>query len=113
MGNLNDSEEGLSASSGNLFVIQHSIMKSVVKFVSTNQSPEKYVTELVNNTRMPGSYAILYNTYCNQPNDAKDRIMHALRTSACPNDFYEVDTQIAINMIKRESMRIPVIYDAE
>jgi T5orf172 domain len=92
---------------GYIYVMTHSIFSDVVKVGSTVEEPHEYAQKL--SQKVPGQYHLKFAQQCNNPKNIENIIRNYLHKNACTTEFFEVPEQYAVNLIKREVLRIPSI----
>ena len=92
---------------GNVYVMTHSFFSDVIRIGCTPNDPQEYTEELSANT--PGQYALVYSLKCSNPCKVKKQIREYLNAQKYVNEFYQVAPEIAENLLKRETLRIPIL----
>ena len=97
-----------SIKEGNVFILQHTTFQNVVRFGCSEMHAEEFADQLNNKTRIPGKFIVYSSIYCEQPCSIKDRVTDALRNNQYVDEFYQITAESALNIVKRETMRIPL-----
>lgn len=92
---------------GNVYVMTHSFFSNVVRIGCTPDDPQKYSELLSSST--PGDYTLVYAIECKNPCHVKKQIREYLQAKKYVNEFYEVSTEVATKLLKRETMRISIL----
>jgi len=93
---------------GHVYILRHSIFQDIVTFGCSTNNPADIATELSSKTNMPGTFSVLWSGLCQEPCKVKQRVISIFRRTQYIDEFYKVNATTAINITKRESMRIPV-----
>jgi len=96
-----------TASVGNVYVMTHSFFSDVIKIGCTPIDPDEYTKSL--SAKSPGTYTLVFSLKCNNPCQVKKQIKDYLNAQQYTNDFYQVSTEVAKSLVKRETMRIPAL----
>jgi len=107
MKNITQPTENKEVSLGNVYVMTHSFFSDVIKIGCTTEDPEEYAKTLSKNT--PGNYTLAFSLQCDNPCKVKSQIKEYLNAQEYVNEFYQVTPEVAANLLKRESLRIPMI----
>lgn len=107
MKNITQPTENKEVSLGNVYVMTHSFFSDVIKIGCTTEDPEEYAKTLSKNT--PGNYTLAFSLQCDNPCKVKSQIKEYLNAQEYVNEFYQVTPEVAENLLKRESLRIPMI----
>ena len=99
--------EGNNLSVGHVFVMTHSLFSNVIRIGCTPDDPENYARELSKST--PGSYSLAFSQQCENPCRVKKQVRDFLQAKKYVNEFYEVPPEVAANLLKRETLRIPIV----
>jgi hypothetical protein len=91
---------------GNVYVMTHSFFSDVIRIGCTTEDPETYAKTLSEKT--PGKYTLAYSLQCDNPCKVKSQIQSYLNAEEYVNEFYQVKTDVAERLLKRESLRIPM-----
>lgn len=92
---------------GNVYVMTHSFFSDVIKIGCTTEDPEEYAKILSKKT--PGNYTLAFSLLCDNPCKVKSQIKTYLNAQEYVNEFYQVTAEVAENLLKRETLRIPMI----
>lgn len=96
---------------GNVYVMKHSFFADVIRIGCTTEDPENYAKLLSKKT--PGNYTLAFSLQCNNPCKVKKQIQTYLNAQEYVNEFYQVTTEVAERLLKRESLRIPILSSDE
>lgn len=107
MKNIAQSVQNSEVSLGNVYVMTHSFFSDVIRIGCTTEDPEIYATTLSKKT--PGDYTLVFSLQCKNPCKVKSQIKTYLNAEEYVNEFYQVTAEVAENLLKRESLRIPMI----
>lgn len=107
MENSVTSPDKKTASVGNVYVMTHSFFSDVIKIGCTPNDPEEY-TKLLS-AKSPGTYRLVFSLKCNNPCQVKKQIKEYLNAQEYTSEFYQVSAEVAKNLLKRETMRIPAL----
>lgn len=91
----------------NVYVMTHSFFSDVIRIGCTTQDPETYAKTL--SEKIPGKYTLIFSLQCENPCKVKNQIQTYLKAEGYINEFYQVSTDIAEPLLKRESLRIPML----
>lgn len=94
-------------SKGNVYVMTHSFFGDVIKIGCTPEDPETYTQTLSEKT--PGEYTLVYSLACINPCRVKKQIREYLNAQEYINEFYQVSPEVAASLLKRETLRIPML----
>ena len=103
---LSDMKEQ-TISTGYVYVMTHSFFSDVIRIGCTPDDPKEYAKLLSKNT--PGEYSLVYSLACNNPCRIKMQIREYLNAKAYVNEFYQVPAEIAAKLLKRETLKIPIV----
>jgi hypothetical protein len=103
---LSDMKEQ-TISTGYVYVMTHSFFSDVIRIGCTPDDPKEYAKLLSKNT--PGEYSLVYSLTCNNPCQIKKQIRKYLNAKAYVNEFYQVPAEIAAKLLKRETLKIPIV----
>lgn len=107
MTNIAQSVENSEASLGNVFIMTHSFFSDVIRIGCTTEDPEIYATAL--SKKAPGDYTLVYALQCKNPCQVKKQIKSYLNAQEYVDEFYQVTPEVAESLLKRESLRIPMV----
>lgn len=96
-----------NVSKGNVYVMTHSFFSDVIRIGCTPDDPQTYTDYL--SARSPGSYRLIFSLNCNDPCKVKKQIREYLNAQEYVNEFYQVSPEVAANLLKRETLRIPTL----
>ena len=100
--NKNDNDD---ISYGNVYVMTHSFFSDVI-IGCTPTDPDEHAIALSEKT--PGDYKVVFSLKCANPCKVKNQIREYLNAKEYVNEFYQVPAEVAENLLKRESLRIPI-----
>lgn len=92
---------------GNVYIMRHSFFSDVIRIGCTTEDPETYAKMLSNKT--PGNYTLAFSLECTNPCHVKQQIQTYLNAQKYVNEFYQVTIEVAEGLLKRETLRIPMI----
>lgn len=92
---------------GNVYVMTHSFFNDVIKIGCTTMDPEKHAIAL--SSKMPGDYKVVFSLRCANPCRVKKKIREYLDAKKYVNEFYQVPAEVAKNLLKRETLKIPLV----
>jgi hypothetical protein len=92
---------------GNVYIMTHSFFSDVIRIGCTAENPEAYAKTLSKNT--PGDYTVAFTLQCDNPCKVKQKIQTYFNAQAYVNEFYQVPPETAERLLKRESLRIPLL----
>jgi hypothetical protein len=92
---------------GNVYIMTHSIFSNVIKIGCTSDDTEEYAKSL--SAKGPGDYKLYFSLPCNNPCQIKKQLRKHFDAEQYVNEFYEVSPELAKSVLKRESMKIPVL----
>jgi len=92
---------------GNVYVMTHSFFSDVIKIGCTPNDPEDYAKSL--SAKSPGTYTLAFSINCHNPCQVKKQIKAYLNAKEYTSEFYQVPPDVAKNLLKRETMRIPAL----
>ncbi|MBL4899077.1 MAG: GIY-YIG nuclease family protein [Colwellia sp.] len=107
MKNIAQSAPKSEVSFGNVYVMRHSFFTDVIRIGCTPDDPEIYTKTLSNKTL--GDYTLVFSLQCTNPCHVKKQIQKYLNEQEYVNEFYQVTSEVAEGLLKRESLRIPMI----
>ena len=96
-----------SIKQGNVFILQHTLFDNVVRFGCSKMCADEFAKDLSSKTKIPGKFIVYSSIYCQEPCFVKDRVVNALESNKYVNEFYEIQPEQALNIVKRETLRIP------
>ena len=99
--------ENINMPIGNVYIMTHSFFSDVIRIGCTAEDPNLYAKTL--SAKTPGTYTVAFSLQCNNPNRIKEQIQTCLNSQKYANEFYQVAPDIAERLIKRESLRIPIL----
>jgi len=85
----------------------HSFFSDVIRIESTENDPQEY-TQLLSN-KAPGEYTLVYSIACIEPHKVKLQIKKYLNAQQYIDEFYQVSPELAKKLLKRETLKIPII----
>ncbi|MCJ8319298.1 MAG: GIY-YIG nuclease family protein [Colwellia sp.] len=92
---------------GNVYVMTHSFFSDVIRIGCTPDDPQAYTESL--SAKSPGNYRLVFSLQCNNPCKVKKQIREYLNAQEYVNEFYQVSPDVAANLLKRETLRIPTL----
>lgn len=107
MKNLTQSVEDNDVALGNVYIMTHSFFSDVIRIGCTPQDPEAYAKLL--SEKSPGDYTVVFSLQCTNPCKVKKQIRTYLNAQEYVNEFYQVTAEVAQSLLKRESLRIPML----
>lgn len=93
------------ASYGSVYVMIHSFFSDVIKIGCTRIDPNEHAIAL--SAKTPGDYTVVYSLKCMHPCRIKKQIREYLNAEEYAGGFYQVPAEVAENLLKRETLRIP------
>jgi hypothetical protein len=87
--------------------MSHSFFSDVIRIGCTPDDPQEYAKLLSKKT--PGEYSLVYSLACNNPCKVKKQIREYLNAQEYINEFYQVPAEIAAKLLKRETLKIPIV----
>lgn len=96
-----------------IYVLQHSMMQNIVRIGSSEQHPVKVAQYLSQNLSLPGEYSVFSSVKCENANDVELLVKKSIKRYQNVGEFYELSPQKALNIIKRDALRIPVMVKTE
>ncbi len=107
MENTEQDSQSNDISYGNVYVMTHSFFSDVVRIGCTPKDPEDYAKQISQNT--PGDYSVVFSLKCMNPCKVKKQIREYLNAQEYVNEFYQVPAEVAESLLKRETLRIPIL----
>ncbi|WP_114327719.1 GIY-YIG nuclease family protein [Candidatus Colwellia aromaticivorans] len=107
MKNIAQSVQNSEVSLGNVYVMTHSFFSDVIRIGCTTEDPENYAKTLSKKT--PGDYTLVFSLQCKNPCKVKSQIKTYLNAQEYVNEFYQVTAEVAERLLKRETLRIPIL----
>jgi hypothetical protein len=92
---------------GYVYVMTHSFFSDVIRIGCTPDDPKEYVKSLSKKT--PGEYSLAYSLACKNPCKIKKQVQEYLNAKEYVNEFYQVSAEIAVKLLNREVLKIPII----
>lgn len=92
---------------GNVYVMIHSFFSDVIKIGCTPLDPEEYASALSAKTQ--GEYKVIFSLKCDNPCKIKQQIREYLNAKEYVSGFYQVPAEVAADLLKRETLRIPTL----
>ena len=108
MKNIETRTSNNDVSLGNVYVMTHSFFSDVIRIGCTTEDPELYASKISKKT--PGDYALIFSLQCKNPCKVKKQIQSYLNAQKYVDEFYQVSSEIAESLLKRESLRIPITF---
>mgnify|MGYP003859892475 FL=1 len=90
---------------GNVYVMTHSLFSDVVKIGCTVENPVEYAKALSEKTI--GEYRVAFSLECSNPCKIKKKIKEYLNAEEYTKEFYQVSSEVAAKLLKREVLKIP------
>ena len=100
------SKENEQISLGNVYVMTHSFFSDVVKIGCTPEDPEVYAKSL--SAKTIGEYSVAYSLQCSNPCKVTSQIKTYLNAEKYTKEFYQVSSEVAAKLFKRETLKIPI-----
>ena len=94
-------------STGYVYVMSHSFFTDVIRIGCTPDDPMAYAKYL--SQKSPGEYSLVFSLKCSKPCKVKKQIRKYLNSKEYVNEFYQVSAEIAAKLLKRETLKIPII----
>ncbi|WP_206484994.1 GIY-YIG nuclease family protein [Thalassotalea sp. G2M2-11] len=91
-----------------IYILQHSFIQEAIKIGSSERSPELIADELSQQLNLPGRYLVFSAIKCLEANQIEQRVMKSVAPYRETTGFYQLSPQSALNIIKRDIMRIPI-----
>ena len=107
MKNIPQPAQSSEISVGNVYIMTHSFFSDVIRIGCTTEDPKIYAKTLSEKT--PGEYTLAFSLQCDNPCQVKNQIQTYLNAEKYVNEFYRVTTDVAERLLKRESLRIPML----
>ena len=92
---------------GHVYVMTHSFFSDVVKIGCTPEDPQKYAKSL--SAKTIGEYHLVFSLQCNSPCKVIKQIKDYLNAQEYVNGFYQISPEIAGRLLRRETLRIPIL----
>lgn len=108
MNNINNSAETTiikDLSLGHVYVMTHSLFSDVVRIGCTPEDPIDYAKSL--SAKTIGDYSVAFSLQCNNPCKVKKQIKAYLNAQEYTKEFYQVPSEVAAKLLRRESLKIP------
>mgnify|MGYP003651929511 FL=1 len=102
----NDHTDTKEVTYGNVYVMTHSFFNDVIRIGCTPSDPYEYANTL--SAKTPGDYKVVFSLQCANPCKVKKQIREYLNAKEYVNEFYQVPVKVAENLLKRETLRIPI-----
>ena len=90
---------------GYVYVMTHSFFSDVIRVGCTWDVPKEYAKSLSSKTI--GDYHVVFSLQCQNPCDVSAQIKTYLNAVEYTKGFYQVSTEIAEKLFKREVLKIP------
>ncbi len=107
MENTEQHSKNDNVSYGNVYVMTHSFFSDVIKIGCTPKNPDEHAKQMSENT--PGDYKVDFSLKCMHPCKVKKQIREYLNAQEYVNEFYQVPAEVAESLLKRETLRIPIL----
>lgn len=107
MVDIQESTGNETAAVGYVYVMTHSIFSDVVRVGCTTDDPEAYATNL--SKKVPGDYYVAFAQECKNPCSVTKQVKDFLKAKSYVNEFYQVPPDVAKALVRRETLRIPII----
>lgn len=91
-----------------IYILQHSFIDGIVRIGSSEQCPEMIAQTLTEQINLPGKYQVFSAIKCRNADTVTQLVLKSIAPYQAVKGFYELSPQTALNIIKRDSMRIPV-----
>jgi len=92
---------------GYVYVMIHSFFSDVVKIGCTTEDPTTYAKSL--SAKTIGEYSVAFSLQCIRPCKVQKQIKSYLTAQEYVNGFYQVSPDFAEKLLKRESLKIPIL----
>jgi hypothetical protein len=92
---------------GNVYVMTHSFFSDVIRIGCTTEDPHEYVKSL--SAKTPGEYSVVFALQCKNPYKIKNKVQEYLNAKKYVEHFYEVPANVAMRLLKRETLVIPTL----
>ncbi|RHW74659.1 GIY-YIG nuclease family protein [Colwellia sp. RSH04] len=102
LANMNSEEENK-----NICIMTHSFFSDVIRIELTDNDPKDYALSLSQST--PGNYSVVFSLECEQASNVVSRIKDYLSNKKYVSEFYQVSPKFVEQLLKRETLRIPVL----
>ncbi|MBA6264418.1 GIY-YIG nuclease family protein [Colwellia sp. Bg11-12] len=96
-----------TVSTGYVYIMTHSFFSDVIRIGCTSEDPMEYAQALSKNS--PGDYSLVYSLACSEPCEVKKQIRTYLNAKKYVNEFYQVPAEVAVKLLQRETLRIPLL----
>jgi len=106
---MENSTAQTDVSMGSVYVMTHSFFSDVIRIGCTPDDPQAYAESL--SAKSPGNYRLVFSLQCNNPCKVKKQIREYLNAQEYVNEFYQVSPDVAANLLKRETLRIPTLTE--
>ncbi len=100
-----DTSTNSKVSLGNVYVMTHSLFSDVVKIGCTPEEPQEYAKSL--SAKTIGEYRVVFTLACSNPCKVKKQIKEYLKAEEYTKEFYQVSTEVAAKLVRRETLKIP------
>jgi len=107
MKNTDKENDNNDISYGNVYVMTHSFFNDVIKIGCTPIDPAEHALAL--SAKTPGNYKVVFSLKCANPCKVKKQIREYLNAKEYVNEFYQVPADVAETLLKRETLRIPIL----
>ncbi|WP_286262091.1 GIY-YIG nuclease family protein [Thalassotalea atypica] len=94
-------------STGSVYVMTHSLFSNVIRIGCTPDVPEEHAKKL--SIKTPGNYTLVFAQQCENPCSVRKQVSYFLQAKKYVNEFYEVPPEVAVNLLRRETLRIPIV----
>ncbi len=92
---------------GYVYVMTHSLFSDVVRIGCTPEDPIEYAKLISEKTI--GEYLVVFSLHCINPCEVNNKIKKYLNAQRYVNEFYQVSPEVAGKLLKRETLKIPVL----
>ena len=99
-------KESEDATVGNVYVMTHSFFSDVVRIGCTPEDPDIYAKSL--SAKTIGEYSVAYSLQCSNPCKVTSQIKAYLSAERYTKEFYQVSSEVAEKLFKRETLKIPI-----
>mgnify|MGYP001134927721 CR=1 FL=1 len=91
-----------------IYILRHSFIDGVIRIGSSEQCPDSIAQSLSKQINLPGEYQVFSAIKCSDAKQVTQQVLKSIAPYQAVKGFYELPAQTALNIIRRDSMRIPI-----
>ncbi|WP_385957922.1 hypothetical protein [Thalassotalea piscium] len=93
-----------------IYLLKHKLFSDVVKLSVSHQNKHEFINALSSNSSPLTQFELVFKIRCENAPSVIENIEHSLKSQLTYGGLYQVSTKKAIQVLRREANRIPIVH---